>query len=293
MLHKHYLSRAQTAGIVNADTVCAAAAPTHLRSVTLPAVLSALMGIPLWPIKNAIDGTLPLDAIREAIRPDDPHYPVTRAVALENSQNQCGGAVLGLDYMRDVADLCREHDLRLHLDGARVMNAAAHLGVTAAEAVEVFDSVSLCLSKGIGAPVGSVVAGNEEFIRRARRLRKALGGGMRQAGVLAAAALHALQTNVERIGEDHALAQQLAAGIDALPGVHVRYPIDTNIVFFDVHCDEAGIGGAALCEELAARGVFIGAYNDVSVRAVTHLDVSPADIEVAIEAFADVIHGSR
>lgn len=170
----------------------------------------AYMGVGLHTIPNQPDGTLKLADIQNAIRADDPHYPRTRLVALENTHNTCGGRVLPLAFIREVEELCQDAKLKLHIDGARLANASVASGTPIADLVSGADSVSLCLSKGLGAPVGSILAGTEEFIYNAKRLRKSLGGGMRQAGIIASAGLFALEHQFERLAEDHANAKTLA-----------------------------------------------------------------------------------
>ena len=174
--------------------------------------ISALGGVHSCQIPNQPDGTLALQDIQNAIRPDDIHDPVTRLICLENTHNRCGGVALSPEYTRQVGELARQHDLSLHLDGARLFNAAVVQGVNAKELAGPADSVSICLSKGLSAPVGSVLCGSKEFIQRALRIRKQLGGGMRQAGILAAAGIVALETMVERLAEDHRRAARLAEG---------------------------------------------------------------------------------
>jgi threonine aldolase len=171
------------------------------------------MGVGLHTVPNQPDGTIRLDDLKDAIRSDDPHFPRTRLVALENTQNICGGRVLPLEYIRSVEKFCQEHNLKLHIDGARLANASVALQTPMKELVKGADSVSLCLSKGLGAPVGSILAGSTEFIAEAKRMRKSLGGGMRQAGVIAAAGQFALEHQLERLAEDHANAKALARGL--------------------------------------------------------------------------------
>lgn len=171
------------------------------------------MGVGLHTVKNQSDGTMDLEDMQNAVHADDPHYPRTRLVALENTHNTCGGRVLPLEFVRQVEGFCSDAKLKLHVDGARLANASVASGVPIADLVTGADSVSLCLSKGLGAPVGSILAGTEEFIHNAKRLRKSLGGGMRQAGVVASAALFALEHQFERLADDHANAKALAQGL--------------------------------------------------------------------------------
>lgn len=237
------------------------------------------------PLDHAPDGTLPLEAIEAAIKPDDPHFARTRLLALENT---LGGKLLPFDYVRAATKLAADKGLARHLDGARLFNAAvaqaAQTGNGAhAEARRIaqnFDSVSVCFSKGLGAPVGSALCGSREFIARARRVRKMAGGTMRQSGLLAAAATHALDHHVERLAGDHALAKRLADGLAAVPGLQVETP-QTNIVFVDV-AGPAKAKAAGLIAHLASQGVLAtGLYR---LRFVTHLDVDAEGIGHAVRA---------
>jgi threonine aldolase len=239
---------------------------------------AVLGGIQPQPIEHAADGTLPLEAIEAAVKPDDAHFARTRLLCLENT---LGGRVMPLHYLQEATTLARSKGLATHLDGARLFNAAVASGGDAkasAQAIaQCFDSVSLCFSKGLGAPVGSALLGSKAFVARAHRWRKVTGGGMRQAGVLAAAALHALDHHIARLADDHANAKRLADGLRAVPGIGVARP-DTNIVFADV----AGGRTAALVEHLKSRGVL--ATGLIGLRFVTHLDVDAAGIDHALAA---------
>jgi threonine aldolase len=226
------------------------------------------------PLDHESDGRIALEKIEAAIKPDDAHCARTRLLCLENT---LGGKVMPLSYLQDATALARRHGLATHLDGARLYNAAVASGVTVREIADGFDSVSVCFSKGLGAPVGSALAGSREFIKQAHRWRKMAGGGWRQAGLLAAAALHALDHHVERLGQDHLLARQLAAGLEGLPGLKVEPP-QTNMVFADMD----GGRGAGLLEHLKSCGVLAtGLYR---LRFVTHLDVDAAGIDRAVAA---------
>lgn len=227
------------------------------------------------PIENAADGTIPLDKMRAAIKPDDAHYAITRLVALENT---IGGAVIPQAYVASVRTLVDQHGLSLHLDGARAFNAAVKAGTGIREICAPFDSVSICLSKGLGTPAGSVLCGTKTLIARAHRWRKMLGGGMRQAGILAAAGIHALDHHVTRLAEDHANAARLAEGLSAIQTLKVTKP-DTNIVFVEVSPEDV----KPLAAHLAKAGVT--AIVGPRTRLVTHLDVSRADVETVIAAF--------
>ena len=227
------------------------------------------------PLAHQPDGTLALADIEAAIKPDDMHYARTRLLALENT---LGGRVIPLDYVRAATDLARRHGLATHLDGARVFNAKVALGVPVSEIAAPFDTVSVCLSKGLGAPVGSVLVGKAEVIAKARRLRKMLGGGMRQAGILAAAGLYALENNVARLAEDHANAKVLAEGLSRFQALHLA-PVETNMVWVDVDPEIA----SELNAYLAANGVGIThGYAGRRQRWVTHLDVGAEAVEGAL-----------
>ena len=224
------------------------------------------------PLPQQADGSMLLADIEAAIKPDDAHFARTRLLALENTW---GGQVLPLTYIEAATNLARGKGLATHLDGARLFNAAVASGVPAAQIARHFDSVSVCFSKGLGAPVGSALVGSTEFIVRAHRIRKMLGGGMRQAGVLAAAALHALDHHIDRLADDHANARALAEGLAGLRGVAVQPP-QTNIVFVDLAPEKA----PGVVERLRAAGVLCTGLH--RLRFVTHLNVSAADIARAV-----------
>jgi threonine aldolase len=250
---------------------------------------AAVGGIHPRTVPNQPDGTLDLSDIEAVIRdPNNPHYPRTRLICLENTHNRCGGAVLSPAYMAQVRTLADQYGLAIHLDGARVFNAAVALGVDPSDLVADADSVSFCLSKGLSAPVGSLVCGSAEFVRRARRHRKMLGGGMRQAGILAAAGVLALETMVDRLGEDHANARRLAEGLASLPGI-VLDParVATNIVIFQLTPE--AISPADLVAGLAPSGVKMGAIGGRGIRAVTHYGIEAADVDRTIAAVEAVL----
>ncbi len=252
--------------------------------------ISALGGVHSCQIPNQPDGTLALDDIRSAIRPDDPHDPITRLVALENTHNRCGGVVLSAEYTRAVGALARQHNLKLHIDGARIFNAAVALGVPAAELVAPADSVTFCLSKALCAPVGSVLCGSHEFIARAHRVRKQLGGGMRQAGVLAAAGIVALETMIDRLAEDHSRARRLAEGLAAIPGLVLDGVPPTNMVFLGL-ADEVPADAREVAGLLKSRGVLVGAVSERRFRLVTHYWIDDAAVDRSVEAFAQMLQG--
>jgi len=249
---------------------------------------AAVGGIHPRTLPNQPDGTLVLSDIEGAIRTDNVHFPRTRLIVLENTHNLCGGHPLDIDYMKAVGDVARRHGLKVHVDGARFFNAAAALDVPAAKLAAEADSVSFCLSKGLAAPVGSVVCGNHNFISEARRARKILGGGMRQAGVLAAAGIVALNEMVDRLADDHANARKLAEGLAEMPGVTIDpSQIHTNIVYFEVNREDITVEGLVKClDDHGARMLPVGPGR---IRAVTHYHISPDDIDYVLEVFAKVL----
>ena len=238
---------------------------------------AVLGGIQPQPLAQQPDGTLLLADIAAAIKPDDAHFARTRLLTLENTWN---GKVLPIAYLDAATELAASRGLQRHLDGARLWNASVASGQSVARIAQGFDSVSVCFSKGLGAPVGSMLVGSEAFIARAHRARKMLGGGLRQAGLLAAAALHALDQHVERLAEDHTLARRLADGLARIPGVQVTPP-DTNIVFASIAADRT----PALLQHLASRGVL--ATGLIGLRFVTHLDVDAEGIDRAVDAVGE------
>ena len=228
------------------------------------------------PLEFEADGTLDLERAARAIKPDDAHFARTRLLCLENTQ---GGKVLALDYLKRADEFARARGLGLHLDGARVFNAAVKLRQPVAEIARHFDTVSVCLSKGLGAPVGSILCGRRDLLDKARRWRKVLGGGMRQAGVLAAAGLYALKHHVERLAEDHDNARALAEGLSGIDGLGVDpATVQTNMVFVTLPAERA----EALRTFLRARNILLGTGNPA--RLVTHLDVSLADVHALVQA---------
>jgi threonine aldolase len=229
------------------------------------------------------NGLLLLENLIGLIRPDDGHYVRTRLVCLENTHNRGGGRVYPLESVAGIAAWAHGHGLSMHLDGARLMNAVVASGVPAEEWGQYFETISLCFSKGLGAPIGSALAGPRGLIREAHRLRKVLGGGMRQAGVIAAAALHALDHHVERLSEDHEHAQELAEAVAGTEGLRLESgPVETNLVWIEV---EPSLGTA---EEVASRldseGVRVSVLGPQVLRACTHLDVGRAEVRRAAEA---------
>ncbi|KZN46138.1 low-specificity L-threonine aldolase [Pseudoalteromonas luteoviolacea] len=230
------------------------------------------------PIENLPDGSICLDKVVAAIKPDNFHFAKTKMLSLENT---IGGKILSLDYLKKARTLTKKYALKLHLDGARVYNAAVALDVDVKEISQHFDSMTVCLSKGLGAPVGSLLMGDNEFIEKARRLRKMLGGGMRQAGILAAAGIYALKNNVDRLAEDHENARYLAKRINELPGFDsTGYEVQTNLVFLDV---DSSVDMQAFTEMMFSKGINITPGYQ-GMRFVTHSGISKDKIDVFIDA---------
>jgi threonine aldolase len=249
---------------------------------------AAVGGIHPRTLPNQPDGTLTLSDIEGAIRPDNVHFPRTRLIVLENTHNLCGGHPLDIDYMKAVGDVARRHSLKIHVDGARFFNAAVALGVPAAKLAADADSVSFCLSKGLAAPVGSVVCGNRDFIAEARRARKILGGGMRQAGVLAAAGIVALNEMVDRLADDHANARKLAEGLAGMPGISIDpEQIHTNIVYFEVDRKDTTV--EELVKRLDDNGARMLPVGPGRIRAVTNYHISADDIDYVLGVAARVL----
>ncbi len=245
---------------------------------------AALAGVSLWRLPGD-HGLLTADAVEEAIRPGGgmSHFPETRLIWLENTHNRAGGTIYPIERLESIAVLARRANLGLHMDGARCFNAAVALGVPVERIVAPFDSVSLCLSKGLGCPVGSLVVGDREFIERAHRIRKRLGGGMRQAGILAAAGIHALEHHIDRLAEDHARARLLAEAWTALPGIEIDLDaVQTNMVY--VHFRDPDRNAVEIVDRLRDAGIWVTATGPRTIRALTHLDVDDSGIEAAATA---------
>ncbi len=251
---------------------------------------AALGGLSSYQIPNDPDGTLPLDRVEAVIRGSDVHEPRTKLIALENTQNMCGGVVLTAQYMHAVRALADKHNLKIHLDGARIFNAAVALKVNVKELTRDADSVSFCLSKGLGAPVGSLLCGSKEFIDEARRMRKMLGGGMRQAGILAAAGIVALEKMIDRLAEDHANARRLAEGLADTNGFAIDLDrVQTNLVYFEL-ASGVKTSPQAVIDHMLKHKVNLGGYmGKGSFRAVTHVWIDRADIDHALLAFRSAV----
>jgi len=248
---------------------------------------SALGGIHPRTVANQPDGKMALHNIEAAIRQDNIHFPITRLIVLENTHNRCNGSPLDTAYMHSVGNLARRYGLKIHVDGARLFNAAVALGVEARELVAEADSVNICLSKGLAAPVGSIVIGNREFISKARRVRKVLGGGMRQSGILAAAGIVSLTEMVDRLEDDHVNARKLAEGLADVKGLSIDPDdVKTNIVYFQV--TRKGITAQTLAERLSDQGIRVLPTGPDRLRAVTHYHVTSDDIEFALAVFSRV-----
>ena len=231
-------------------------------------------------------GALTPEAVEEAVSEPDDHVAQLSLVCLENTHNRAGGAIVPLERLRAVSTAARAHGLRVHLDGARLWNASVATGIPIAEWAAVADTVMMCFSKGLGAPVGSILCGAEKQIVAARRVRKLWGGGMRQVGILAAACLYALDHHVARLADDHRRARALAAGLSGLPGMAVEPP-DTNLLY--VRIEHGSLDAATLVAALESRGVRVSAYGPRLIRAATHLDVDDRGIERAVDAFQETV----
>lgn len=241
---------------------------------------SALGGVVMRTVANEPDGRIDLHKVEEVIRSEDVHFPPTTLLCLENTHNRCGGAMLTSKYTSAIAGLAHQNGLNVHLDGARIFSAAVALGVPASELVEPADSVCFCLSKNLSAPVGSLLCGSREFVERARKWRKMVGGGMRQAGIIAAAGMVALEKMIDRLAEDHANARKLAYGLGSIPGTTIQPErFQTNIVIFE---PPANIPIPEFIQQMTERGVKVGGLGGRQVRAVTHRMVSTADIDEAL-----------
>lgn len=250
--------------------------------------MSTLGGIHPHTLSNQPDGTMRLEDIEGAIRGNNVHFPRTRLICLENTHNRCYGSALTSEYIDSVAALAKEHGLSVHLDGARIFNAAVALGIDVKELTANVDSLSFCLSKGLSAPVGSVVCGSSEFIAEARRARKVLGGGMRQAGVIAAAGIKALEEMVDRLAEDHENARRLAEGVAGIGGLSIEpAKVQTNIIYFEL--DEERMTPTELVTELNKTGVKLLAVGPRRLRAVTHYGISAKDIDLTVKALGEVM----
>jgi len=251
------------------------------------AAMSGVAGV-LPRVISAEDGIMTWEQISRAIRPKIYSRPQTALVSLENTHNMAGGTVYPTKLAHEICDRAHEAGLAVHLDGSRIFNAAAYLGEDVAEMTKKFDSVQFCLSKGLGAPVGSMILGSKTFIDRCRSIRRMLGGGMRQVGILAAAGLIALEKGPERLYIDHENAQILAKGLSVIPGIQVDLrKVRTNIVIYDISM--TGFASSQFLEKLAQRKVLGGAVDSEKIRMVTHLDVDRSDVERAVQVISEVV----
>jgi threonine aldolase len=252
---------------------------------------AALGGVTMRTIPNDGWGRLNPDDVTRTIREKDIHFPETMLLCLENTHNRCGGAILTTDYTDEICGLAHGHGLKVYLDGARIFNAAVAMGMPASALTRSVDSVSLCLSKGLSAPVGSLLCGSRDFIQRARRFRKMLGGGMRQAGIIAAAGIVALETMVDRLAEDHANAQRLTEGLVNIKGIEIgEHKVATNIVMFGLSAEYSVDEFVRGLEYVGVKVIPLGTE---LVRAVTHRMVSASDIDEALARIETVCHGLR
>jgi len=250
--------------------------------------ISALGGVHVRTVPNLPNGMLDPVDVESAIRADDLHYPRTRLICLENTHNLCGGRVLSPAQMATIKEVAERHGLAVHLDGARIFNASVALGIPAKEIAAQADSVQFCFSKGLSAPVGSAICGSIDFVREARRNRKVVGGGMRQAGVIAAAAIVALEQMVDRLAEDHQNARVLAEGLDEIAGLALDpESVESNLVFFGLA--DPSVDAARLVKGLAAEGVKLSPARGGRFRAVSHYGIERADIDTALAAFRRVM----
>lgn len=252
--------------------------------------MSALGGIQPCPVQNQSDGTLALDDILASIRTEDVHHPITRLICIENTQNVCGGIPLSAEYTHQVGELAHANNLLLHIDGARIFNAATSQNVPVQKLVEPADSVMFCLSKGLASPIGSLVLGTRKFIARARHIRKMLGGGMRQVGIVAAAGIVSLEQMTKRLGDDHARAKKIAEGLRQVKGLNVDpHSPYTNMVYLDIS-DEAGKNLFQIGEQLKNLGILVDADNAKRLRLVTHYWVDDAAVDRTVSAFREVLN---
>ncbi len=253
--------------------------------------ISALGGVHPFQIPNQRDGTLKLEDIQNAIRDNNIHFPRTKLITLENTHNRCGGVYLNTAYTNKVGKIAKEHHINLHIDGARIFNAAVAQDIPAKNLAEAADSITFCLSKGLCAPVGSVLCGSNEFIQEARRIRKQLGGGMRQAGILAAAGIVALQTMTTRLIDDHKRAKTLAEKLAQIPGIKLDPGSPyTNMVFLSIDPSVIALTAQQISRYLLEYGIKTSAIGSNRFRLVTHYWISDEDIERATLAFDEVIH---
>jgi threonine aldolase len=250
-----------------------------------PALLSHVQVLPI----EGLRGSISVEQIKEVIRPENVHHPQTTLICIENTHNRSGGSIFPYHEIEKISSFSKENQIKVHLDGARLWNASVATGIPIKTYCDLVDSISLCFSKGLGAPVGSIIVGSQEFIEQARYYRKAFGGGMRQAGILAAAAIYAINNNIERLEEDHRRARVLADFITTLPGVEIdKESLQTNIVIFNVK--NSGLSGQQVVDHLHKKGIKMLTFAGTKMRAVTHMQISDQDIQSAISALNAVLN---
>ncbi len=265
------------------EVICEERAHIFNYEAGAPALLS---GVQLHPLPGKY-GVLDVKQVEEAIRPKDHHFPQTKLISLENTHNRWGGTVYPIEEIKKMRSLADKYGLRMHLDGARLWNASVATGISLKDYAKYFDSVSLCFSKGLGAPVGSIIVGSKEFIERAHYYRKVYGGGMRQAGIIAAGALYAVEHNFTRLKEDHRRARILAEALNAFPGMVIDlHTVQTNIIIIDTSL--TGKPAPSIAERLNENGVKVIAFAPTRIRLVTNLHITDNDIDRVIEIFKKV-----
>lgn len=251
--------------------------------------ISTLGGVHSCQIKEQPNGSLSLEDLEAAIRPDDDHEPVTRLIEIENTHNACGGVFQSSEYVQRLADFAHERGIIVHMDGARIFNAAVAQGLEAKQLTSPVDSVTFCLSKGLGAPVGSVLCGSTDFIKKARRMRKHLGGGMRQAGIIAAAGIIALESMVDRLIDDHIRARHMAEGLSEIPGIVIKAGAPaTNMLYFDL-ADTVKLSTLQIEKKLEEHGVLAHASGPRTFRLVTHLWIDDHGVDATVAAFREIL----
>ena len=251
--------------------------------------ISTLGGVHSCQINEQLDGSLALDDIEAAIRADDEHEPVTRLIEIENTHNACGGVFQTPEYIQRLTDFAHERGLIVHMDGARVFNSAIAQKLDVRQLTAPVDSVTFCLSKGLGAPVGSVLCGSADFIKKARRMRKHLGGGMRQAGIIAAAGIVALESMVDRLAEDHTRARYMAEGLSEIPGIRLSPAMPaTNMIFFNL-ADSVKLSTPEIEKKLEERGILAHSSGPRRFRLVTHLWIDDQSVNTTIAAFKEIL----
>ena len=249
--------------------------------------ISAFGGIHSRQLHNNDDGTIALDDIKSAVRSCDDHYPQTSTISLENTHNMCFGAPLELDYVKAVSMIAKDNELKLHIDGARIFNAAVSLGVDVKEIANYSDSITFCLSKGLGSPIGSVICGSNDFIHKVRKIRKALGGGMRQAGIIAASGIYSLENAIEQIKKDHNNAKYLAEELSQIDRIKIDYKkVKPNILYFEIL--SGNISDSQLISAMKEKGVLFFNISPGVFRMVTHNGISVKDIDITIKQFSSI-----